>query len=178
MSDSDTGGVDWEAVYWEQTPRLFNFFRYRTGRTDAAQELTSRTMLRAWRYRHSYQADLGAFEAWLFQIARRVAFDYLRECQQAPLPLYDEGHYPATDNIEAQVSQQQQAQQLYRLLAELPTRDQEIISLKYGADMTNREIARTLDMSASNIGTILHRTLKKLRLQWRLTYETPPRQNV
>jgi RNA polymerase sigma-70 factor (ECF subfamily) len=169
---TDTDAVDWEAVYREQVPRLYNFFRYRTGDGGIAQELTSRTMMRAWRYRQSYRADLGAFGAWLFQIARRVAIDYLRERSNAPLPLYEATHQSDDASLETEVQQRRDAEKLYHLLATLPQRDQEIISLKYGAEMTNRDIARVLDISESNVGTILHRTLKKLRIQWDMSYET------
>lgn len=158
--------VDWEAVYWEHTPRLYNFFRYRTGDGEIAQDLTSRTMMRAWRYRHSYRSDLGAFGAWLFQIARRVALDHLRETQNDPLPLYAAQQIPADASVEAALQKTLDAQRLHSLLKALPTREQEIISLKYGAEMTNREISRVLEMSESNVGTILHRTIHKLRQQW------------
>ena len=171
-TDMRGDSVDWEAVYRQQVPGLYNFFRYRTGSGDVAQELTSRTMIRAWRYRHSYRADLGAFGAWLFQIARRVAVDYLRERSNAPLPLYEASNHVDDISIEREVQKRRDAEQLYQLLATLPERDQEIISLKYGAGMTNRDIARVLELSESNVGTILHRTLKKLRIQWDMSYET------
>ena len=34
---------DWEAVYTEQLPRVYNFMRYRMGNEVLAQDLTSRT---------------------------------------------------------------------------------------------------------------------------------------
>jgi RNA polymerase sigma-70 factor, ECF subfamily len=55
---------------------------------------------------------------------------------------------------------------LHTLLKTLPAREQEIIALKFGADMTNRSIAQALQMSESNIGTILHRAVTKLRKCW------------
>jgi RNA polymerase sigma-70 factor, ECF subfamily len=158
--------VDWDAVYEEQTPRLYNFFRYRTGNSDIARDLTAQTMMRAWRYRHNYQHDLGAFGAWLFQIGRNVVLDYLREKHNEPLPLYAAQNVDAAICVETEVQQRQDAQHLYQLLCQLPSREQEIIALKFGADMNNREIAQVLDMTESNVGTILHRVIKKLRIQW------------
>ncbi len=55
---------------------------------------------------------------------------------------------------------------LEELLAHLPAREREILALKYGADMTNRDIARHTGLSESNVGTILHRTLQGLRADW------------
>ncbi|MCE9628027.1 MAG: RNA polymerase subunit sigma-70, partial [Candidatus Eisenbacteria bacterium] len=39
----------------------------------------------------------------------------------------------------------------------------ELIALKYGADLNNRAIARQLGLSETNVGSILHRAVAKLR---------------
>jgi hypothetical protein len=40
---------DWDAVYADQLPRVYNFFRYRFGVTADAEDLTARTFEKAWR---------------------------------------------------------------------------------------------------------------------------------
>jgi RNA polymerase sigma-70 factor (ECF subfamily) len=160
--------VDWDRLYWELSPRLYNFFRYRTGNSDAAKDLCSRTLMKAWRYRESYRSKLGAFEAWLFQIARNIAIDYLRENAKAALPLHEE--MLADYSLEAEVQKKLDAGRLYHLLKQLPQREQEILALKFGAEMNNREIAEVLDLGESNVGTILHRSILKLRQQWEFDY--------
>jgi RNA polymerase sigma-70 factor, ECF subfamily len=160
--------VDWDRLYWEQSPKLYNFFRYRTGDSEAAKDLTSRTMMKAWRYRESYKDKLGAFEAWLWQIARNTAIDHLREQVKEALPLHDEMY--ADFSLEAEVQKKLDARRLYELLSQLPQREQEIIALKFGAEMNNREIAKVLEMSESNVGTVLHRCIQKLRQQWEFDY--------
>ena len=162
--------VDWDRVYDEQTPRLYNFFRYRTGDTEVAKDLTARTMMKAWRYRESYNSDLGAFEAWLFQIARNLATDHLRQQVNAPLPLYDANHHVSDFSVEHEVQKNLYAHRLYCLLKALPARDQEIMALKYGADMSNRDIAIVVDLTATNVSTIIHRTIQTLRAKWELDY--------
>ena len=52
------------------------------------------------------------------------------------------------------------------LLAQLPPRERELIALKYGGEMTNRAIVAVTGLSESNVGTILHRTIGKLRAAW------------
>jgi RNA polymerase sigma factor (sigma-70 family) len=61
----------------------------------------------------------------------------------------------------------EQAEEFSRLVAainRLPGRERDLITLKYGAELNNRQIARQLHLSESNVGTILSRTLHKLRL--------------
>ena len=40
---------DWEAVYAEQLPRVYNFIRYRIGDCADVEDLTSATFEKAWR---------------------------------------------------------------------------------------------------------------------------------
>jgi len=162
--------LDWDAVYDEQTPRLYNFFRYRTGDSEIAKDLTARTMMKAWRYRKSYNSNAGAFAAWLFQIARNLATDHLRQQVNDPLPLFDANNHSSDFSVEHEVQKKLDAHRLYCLLKTLPTRDQEIMALKFGADMTNREIAKVLDLTASNVGTIIHRSIQILRAKWEFDY--------
>jgi RNA polymerase sigma factor (sigma-70 family) len=48
-------------------------------------------------------------------------------------------------------------------LAKLPAREREIVALKFHAGMSNAELARVLGISESNAGTLLYRTMEKLR---------------
>lgn len=52
---------------------------------------------------------------------------------------------------------------LHRAINSLDSPAREIILFKFFDDMTNVEIAELLDMNASTVGTILQRSLKKLR---------------
>jgi len=166
-SNSALDLLDWEALYRLQMPRIFNFFRYRLGDAEIAQDLTSITFTKAWRARHQYQSDLGAFEGWLFTIARNVANDFLRQSQRRKeISLDTLWGLSADTTVEQEAQQRREFARLHALLKTLPAREREIIALKFGADMTNRSIAQALHMSESNIGTILHRTVIKLRKCW------------
>src|SRR4029079_14847719 len=77
--------ADWDALYQEQLPRVYNFFRYRVGAGPVAEDLTSVTFEKAWPARHRYRRDLGAFTTWLLTIARNVAVAHLRQ-RRAHLP--------------------------------------------------------------------------------------------
>jgi len=157
---------DWEQVYAEQLPRVFNFFRYRLGDTADAEDLTARTFEKAWRARHRYRRDLGGFATWLLTITRNVAIDYLRARRRYE-PIDAAAAVPSVDDTpERQAVQQSEAQRLATLLATLPPRERALVAMKYGADMTNRAIARATGLSESNVGTILHRAVESLRVRW------------
>ena len=157
---------DWDAVYVEHLPRVYNFFRYRCGPGADVEELTARTFEKAWRARHRYRRDLAAFGTWLLSIARNVAIDDFR-AKRAYVPLEAASGLEAGGRSpEDAVVLQSDAARLAALLEGLPERDRELLSLRYGADMTHRDIAAATGLSESNVGTILHRAVQTLRQQW------------
>ena len=157
--------ADFEDLYHAELPRIYNFFRYRVGDGPLAEDLTSETFEKAWRNRARYRRDLSAFSTWLFTIARRVAVDYYRK-QHAEKPLDEMFHLPADNNTEEAAQQQADFARLLHLLSRLEDREQELVALKYGAGLTNRAIADLTGLSESNVGVILHRVVRSLRLEW------------
>lgn len=57
----------------------------------------------------------------------------------------------------------EERRRLRMCLAGLSPREKEIISLKFGAELTNRRIAGMLGLSESNVGVMLYRAIRKLR---------------
>jgi RNA polymerase sigma-70 factor (ECF subfamily) len=158
--------VDWDAVYADQLPRVYNYFRFRLGGDADVEDLTARTFEKAWRTRARYRRDRAGFSTWLFRIAHNVGVDYLRSRRH---------HLPIDAAVEAAASEgtpEKHAElasdltRLAMLTARLPARDRELIALKYGAAINNRLIARLTGLSESNVGTILHRVVQTLRAEW------------
>lgn len=161
---------DWEAAYAAELPRVYNYFRYRVGDDWLAEDLTAATFERAWRHRRRYRADLGAFSTWLFTIARRLAADHFRSTRpEAPLEAAEAFHRQPTP--EETLAQRDDHRRLGTLLTALPERQRELVALKYGAGLTNRQIAAQTGLSETNVGTLLHRAVQTLRLGWKSTEE-------
>jgi len=160
-----TAEPNWDAVYVEQLPRVFNFFRYRLGNEAIAEDLTSRTFEKAWAARSRYKRDIAGFSTWLLSIARNVAVDHLR-AHRPHLPLEAAEDVPARETPHDQVALGSDLARLASLLDRLPQREQELVALKYGAEATNRAIAELTGLSESNVGTILHRVVQTLRREW------------
>jgi RNA polymerase sigma-70 factor (ECF subfamily) len=164
--------ADWDALYADQLPRVYNYFRYRVGDGAVAEDLTSLTFEKAWVARNRYRRDLGAFSTWLMTIARNVATDHYRRRRTRPLdgphaPLEAADHVAAGgDDPQERVEHREALERLSRLLGRLPDRDRELVSLKYGAELTNRAIAKHMNLTETNVGTLLHRLVQRLRADW------------
>jgi RNA polymerase sigma-70 factor, ECF subfamily len=165
-----TDEVDWETVFVELEPRVYNFFRYRVGDDLLAQDLTAATFEKAWRRRMSYRRNLAAFSTWLFTIARNTAADHFRRSRQE-IPLDELHDQAAPALVEDVVRRREVFSRLASLLAGLPTHERELIALKFGGRLNNRQIAKLTHLSESNVGTILSRTIQKLHNDWEVEDE-------
>jgi len=162
--------ADWDVIYTEQLPRVYNFLRYRVGDGQLAEDLTAATFEKAWRKRGNYRRNLGAFSTWLFTIARNVATDHFRR-NHRELPLDDAHVEAAPAHVEEIVQRRYDFAFLSMLLAQLSARERELIAYKYGAELDNRTIARLTHLSESNVGSILNRSVNKLRAAWKTEKE-------
>jgi len=166
-----TSTVDFDELYHAELPRIYNFFRYRVGNNQLAEDLTSVTFEKAWRYRERYRRDIAAFSTWLFTIARRVAQDHYRKHRHSEIPLDEISNISTSELTEDSIQQNADFARLSVLLARLGDRERELLALKYGAELTNRAIARLIGLSESNVGVILHRTVRTLRSEWENDHE-------
>ena len=156
--------VDWDAVYREEMPRVFNYLRYRGFERATAEDLTSATFEKAWRARGRYRKDRASVATWLLAIARNTAVDHLRRSRRE-VPIEDVAlRDEATP--EAAALHNAEIERLRALVGALPERERELVALKYGAGATNRDIATITGLGESNVGTILHRTIGVLRARW------------
>lgn len=167
---TETKEIDWASVYEELLPKVYHYFCLRVGDRLEAEDLTAATFERAWRDRERYRKDLGTFANWFFGIAHHVAIAHFRKNKQGQSisePETSEVSRPVEENA----TRQEEFERLASLLISLPAREREIFSLKYGAQFTNRAIAKITGLTESNVGTILHRIVTQLREQMENEHE-------
>jgi RNA polymerase sigma-70 factor (ECF subfamily) len=134
--------------------RVYAYVAYRIGPGAEAEDVTSETFERALRYRKSFDAQKGEPVSWLIGIARHVVADVPR---RATVELRDEAADSALEERTAV------RVDLARALATLDPRDQELVSLRYGADLTARQIGEVLGLKTNAVEVALHRALRRLR---------------
>ena len=136
--------------------RVYAYVAYRVGDGPDAEDLTSETFERAIRYRKSYDPKKGEPVAWLLGIAKRCIdgrgpmLELARETADEPVP---------SDLEEDTIRRMTVA----RAVDVLDERDRELIALRYGADLTARQIAELLGARTNAIEVALHRALGRLR---------------
>ncbi len=135
---------------------VHGYVAYRIGHGPDAEDATSETFARALRYRDSYDPAKGAPVGWLIGIARRC----VDEAARAPRPAAPAPEHAAAGDLAAEAVQRLT---ITAAVAQLGERDRELIALRYGADLSPRQIAGRLDMTPNAVDVALHRARGRLR---------------
>ncbi len=128
--------------------------------------MTSATFERALRYRKSFDPRRGEPLGWLIGIARRCIADAAR----ARLELAGPRETAAPNDVEADSIRRLD---LAQTMAGLDERDRELVALRYGADLTARQIADLLDLRTNAVEVALHRALGRLRAELEAPADEP-----
>ena len=139
--------------------RTYSYVAYRIGDGPDAEDVTSTAIERALRYRSSYDSRKGDPLGWVLGIARSCVTDHLSS-RSMILPL-DEG-IAAVGDLEADAERRMIVR---RAVATLDDRDRELVALRYGADLTTRQIGRILGMQPNAVDVALHRCRDRLRTE-------------
>jgi RNA polymerase sigma-70 factor (ECF subfamily) len=150
-----------ELLYAESRDDVYAYVASLLRDRSLAEDVTALAFERAFRRRRLFNPRRGSERAWLFGIARNAALDELRRRRRrAPLA----GDPPADGcSSEEHLEGVLQRAAVQAALASLTPRERELLALKFHAELSNPDIARVLGVSESNAGTMLHRTITKLR---------------
>jgi RNA polymerase sigma factor (sigma-70 family) len=155
-------------LYKQHLPRVFRYISYKVGNVAVAEDLTSNVFEKALVSFSRYRSDKASFSTWLFSIAHHTVVDYFKmNRKRENIPLDYVADTAAEANPEDALSQREELQRLHVFLSQLSQQEQEIISLKFGAEFTNRQVAGMLNLSESNVGVMVHRAIRKLRINFK-----------
>jgi len=161
-AELDEGWARFEALYRASRDDLYAYVATLLRDRAAAEDVTALAFERAYRRRRTFDRRRGGERAWLFGIARNAALDELRRRgRHATLAL--DPHELDAPAIEDDVDGALRRSAVRLAVGELTPRERELVALKFHAGLSNAEIARVLGVSESNAGTLLHRTMTKLR---------------
>jgi RNA polymerase sigma factor (sigma-70 family) len=148
--------------------RIYSYVAYRVGDGPDAEDVTSEVFERALRYRQSYDPSRGEPLGWLIGIARRCIDDAMAR----PRPEAGErADVTSTEDLEGEALQRLTVAAAVEGLDE---RSRDLIALRYGADLSARQIGEILGLKTNAVEVALHRTLSRLRPELEGTREAAP----
>ncbi len=150
--------------YQQFFPRVFAYVYGRVRNVHETEDLVADVFERAFLKMDSLRND-EAFSTWLFTIARNIVTSHARKSGRETVVDPDILRSVVATNVsvENEVLVREEVAAVVDCLKNFPQREQDIVSLKFDAELANRQIARIMGLSEANVRVILFRTLRKLR---------------
>ena len=135
--------------YRQYFPRVFAYVYGRTRDTRATEDLASEVFGRAFAAAPA-PLDETAFETRLFTVARDLLIIHCRS------------QTPRNDAPEDDLLQRPDVARVLNHVRRLALREQDIIALKFDAQLTNAQIAQVMQLSEGGVRAILYRALQHI----------------
>ena len=146
-------------------PAVYKYFRYRGADSDTANDLTAAVFERALAKINTFDPRKAAFKTWVFAIAHNLGINHWK-AQTKTLGVSIDQVQSGSDPLpEDAIIHQEGITELLTALSELDEREREVVGLKFGGALTNRQIAGLVNLTATNVGVILSRALHKMKLE-------------
>jgi RNA polymerase sigma-70 factor (ECF subfamily) len=152
---------NWDQIVAQHGPTAVRQVRRILGAGPDADDVVQEVfveVLRLWEERH-----VRNWGGLLCQMASNRALDLLRR-RRTSQPLNDvEVSDPRDGPLEAAIAEEL-AERLRQAICQLPDRQATVFSLRYFGDQSYEQIAETLGIDSSAVGTALHKARTKLNL--------------
>lgn len=155
-----------QAWYGEYGRAVYSYLRFHLSSADAAEDVTSETFLKVFQAADRYDPALGEPRTWIFRIAQNTLRDHLRRARvrrHVPIGLMRDLAC-AAPSPEERLLWEEEVARLLDAVAELPERDREVVSLRYGSGLDSAAVAEVLGIKEAAVRTRLWRALARLRV--------------
>lgn len=154
---------DFERLWAEHAERLFAFLVYRTGDRSLAEDVLADAFEQAYRARARFDRRKASERTWLYTIALNRLRDLQRR-RGAEARAYERALAGvASGQDDAGLDAVESRDVVVRAMAVLSDEEREALSLRYGAELSLKEIAKTVGESVTTVEGRVYRGLRKLR---------------
>ena len=156
-----------EDIYEEYFPMIYNYVYYRLLHRENTEDVVSQVFMKAMRHLEHYDPGKASVKTWLFRITDNVLIDFYR--RQHPTVSYDQMEADYESALSVQFDEEYDRilspnrKTVLDALRTLPERERIFIYYKYFLNVSNREIARRMNMNENTVAVIMSRTRGKLK---------------
>ena len=155
-----------EELYNHYFRIIYNLIYVQVRNAENADDIVSETFFKVSRNLSNFDKSRASFATWINRIAQRTLIDFYRsQGRNQETDWDDDFDAPTSPNEqpEQQILKDENKKLLLKALEKLSPRERQIVTMKYFDDMSNVEIAEALDLTATNVGIILFRSMGKLK---------------
>lgn len=158
---------DFDEWFREHRPTVYRYIRFRLATREAAEDVTSEVFMKALRAMDRYDSSRASPRTWLLRIARNAVTDHMRSLRRRSSLHVSLDRVPDlvadVPTQEERVLREERLEMILNANRCLRPADQEILSLRYGAELNNQEIADALNISGNAVAVRVHRALARLK---------------
>ncbi|APV44634.1 RNA polymerase sigma-70 factor, ECF subfamily [Dehalogenimonas formicexedens] len=158
--DPEAFGQLYEA-YFE---KIYRYVAIKIGNRTEAEDLTQQVFVNALESICSYKMREVPFSAWLYRIAHNQVVDTLRKRSRRPTMELDESlAIPADGDLVEETELKLETKELVEAAKKLTKLQQEVIALRFGADMPIAQVAKVMGKNEGAIKALQHSAVGALR---------------
>ena len=146
-------------------PKVYRFLLAMLRSSDDAEDVTSIAFIYVWDNREKLR-DSEQLVAWLYQIARHRALDYIRKNKSSrtlSLEGFEEFLPDGKSSLDVLTDHYYTSQYVEGLLSKLSESERAVVYLRFGEGLSFNEIAQRLGMASIAVRVRMHRIIKKLQ---------------
>jgi len=164
VAEAKTNPAAFAGLYEHFVQPVYRYLYSRVGSLHDAEDLTSQTFMAAFEGLPRYR-ERGHFAAWLFRIAQSKLMDYFRK-NRSWVDI-EEGLEKSGDALDtlSDLIEDEELKRIKLLIQRLREDEQDLIRLRYVADLTFAEMAEVLGKREDAVRKSLDRLLARLRSQ-------------
>ena len=150
-------------LYQRYLPRVYRYLYLRLGNRHDSEDIASQVFIETLEGlgQNRYKEN-GCFPAWLFTIVRRRLVDFKRQLSPVPLDQQVSSNLDPLDQVLAD----ENVKRLSSLLAQFDDNKQEILRLRFAAEMSFAEIAALEGQTEAAVKMTVYRAIQWLREHW------------
>lgn len=149
-------------LYKRHFDRVYRYVAFQLRSPSEAEDLAAEVFLRAYRAIGGYRPKGAPFSAWLYRIARNCVIDYWR--QQRPLVSLESVVGGCDDSAPGTLLDSRLVrQELSKAMAQLTEAQRQVLALKFGAGLSNTEVAKIMGKTEGAVKALQHAGLDSLR---------------
>lgn len=159
-----------EKIYEFYYEMILKYLVKRTLNAEVAYDLTADTFVKAFESLHKFKWTGVSIKVWLYRIAINALKNQRRHSESSPLEDVPEGHEGLAVDVKEELKEldknlfgDDELSKLSDAMATLKPEHQNVISLYYFSEMSQKEIAETTESSESAVKAQIHRAMTNLR---------------
>ena len=149
-------------LYEANVERVYRYLLGRMGQQADAEDVTAEVFIRAMNALDTYKPQGVPFVGWLLRIAHNEAVNYFKkQARRRELPLLDTIN--SADDPAGRAVTHIAVGEVHEAMDELTDLQREVISLRFGAQLTIAETARAMNRTEQATKFLQHSALRALR---------------